>query len=215
MICYLLTQAFYVSLFATFGKDTLVARGWSSNVFLFLGAWFWALAEWLRLVSSNSYRLRSDAGIRGALLKATLFLTPNTVIGILALVAMYLTPPGLLSNGEMNALIVFLWWGVLTEPTRGFNVIISASLRGMNDTAVPSLLGILIMVMVGIPAAYYLGIILDLKANGVLGALLLEQTVRNLIMYYRWISLTKRWCTADGNGNSAVAFQRPRQGFLQ
>jgi Na+-driven multidrug efflux pump len=84
---------------------------------------------------------------------------------------------------------MFLLWGLLTEPTRGANIILSAALRGRSDTAVPSMIGIAGMLGIGLPAAYVFSVSLGFGADGVLAAMLLEQVARMCALFARWCSV--------------------------
>ncbi|MBU9722202.1 MULTISPECIES: MATE family efflux transporter [Bacillaceae] len=78
--------------------------------------------------------------------------------------------------------------GIILEPGRASNLVIISALRASGDAQFPVLMGIIVMWGVSVPLSYFLGIHLGYGLIGVWIALLLDEWIRAIIMYFRWRS---------------------------
>jgi putative MATE family efflux protein len=81
---------------------------------------------------------------------------------------------------------VLLWWTVLLEPGRTFNLVVINALRAAGDARFPVLAGIASMVMVLAGGSWWLGVHLGWGLVGVWIAYAADEWIRGLSMWARW-----------------------------
>jgi putative MATE family efflux protein len=86
---------------------------------------------------------------------------------------------------------VLLRLSVILEPGRVFNVVVISSLRATGDVGFPIQMAALSMWCVWVPLAYFLGLRLGLGLVGVWIAMITDEWLRGLLMYWRWKK--RRW----------------------
>ncbi len=79
-----------------------------------------------------------------------------------------------------------LWWTVLIEPGRTFNLIVINALRAAGDARFPVMAGALSMIFVLAGGAWVLGVHFGLGLVGVWIAYAADEWIRGLIMWRRW-----------------------------
>lgn len=84
-----------------------------------------------------------------------------------------------------------LWWTVLLEPGRTFNLVVINGLRAAGDARYPFLAGLASMVVVLAGGSWLLGIGLGWGLVGVWLAYAADEWLRGLLMWRRWAS--RRW----------------------
>jgi putative MATE family efflux protein len=80
---------------------------------------------------------------------------------------------------------------IILEPGRVFNVIVISSLRATGDVGFPIKMAVLSMWLVWVPLAWFLGLKLGLGLVGVWIAMMTDEWLRGLLMYWRWKK--RRW----------------------
>jgi putative MATE family efflux protein len=86
---------------------------------------------------------------------------------------------------------VLLWWTVLLEPGRTFNLVVINALRAAGDARYPVGVGALSMAVVLAGGSWWLGAHLGLGLVGVWIAYAADEWLRGLLMWRRWATL--RW----------------------
>jgi len=86
---------------------------------------------------------------------------------------------------------VLLWWTVLLEPGRTFNLVVINALRAAGDARYPVAAGAVSMALVLAGGSWLLGSVLGLGLVGVWIAYAADEWVRGLLMWRRWA--TQRW----------------------
>jgi Na+-driven multidrug efflux pump len=86
---------------------------------------------------------------------------------------------------------VLLRLAIILEPGRVFNVIVISSLRATGDVGFPIQMAVLSMWCVWVPLAWLLGLKLGLGLVGVWIAMMTDEWLRGLLMYWRWKK--RRW----------------------
>ena len=89
----------------------------------------------------------------------------------------------------IHAATVLLWWTVLLEPGRTFNLVVINALRAAGDARFPVLAGAASMVVVLAGGSWLLGSHFGLGLNGVWIAYIADEWLRGLIMWRRWATL--------------------------
>jgi putative MATE family efflux protein len=84
---------------------------------------------------------------------------------------------------------VLLWWTVLLEPGRTFNLVVINALRAAGDARYPVLAGAASMVVVLAGGSWLLGSQLGLGLPGVWIAYAADEWLRGLLMWRRWATL--------------------------
>lgn len=79
-----------------------------------------------------------------------------------------------------------LWWTVLLEPGRTFNLVVINALRAAGDARFPVLAGIASMVLVLAGGSWWLGVHLGWGLVGVWIAYIADEWIRGLAMWARW-----------------------------
>lgn len=89
------------------------------------------------------------------------------------------------------AAVTLLWWTVLLEPGRTFNLVVINALRAAGDARYPVVAGAASMVVVLAGGSWLLGSHLGLGLPGVWIAYAADEWLRGLLMWRRWATL--RW----------------------
>jgi Na+-driven multidrug efflux pump len=87
------------------------------------------------------------------------------------------------------AATVLLWWTVLLEPGRTFNLVVINALRAAGDARYPVVVGAFSMLIVLGGGSWLLGITLGLGLPGVWIAYAADEWLRGLLMWRRWATL--------------------------
>jgi putative MATE family efflux protein len=86
---------------------------------------------------------------------------------------------------------LLLRMAIILEPGRVFNVIVISSLRATGDVGFPIQMAVLSMWLVWVPLAWFLGLKLGWGLVGVWIAMMTDEWLRGLLMYWRWKK--RRW----------------------
>jgi Na+-driven multidrug efflux pump len=97
------------------------------------------------------------------------------------LLRLFTTEPAILTLGS-----ALLWWTVLLEPGRTFNLVVINALRAAGDARFPVLAGIASMVVVLAGGSWWLGVHLGWGLVGVWVAYAADEWIRGLAMWARW-----------------------------
>jgi putative MATE family efflux protein len=89
------------------------------------------------------------------------------------------------------AAVTLLWWTVLLEPGRTFNLVVINALRATGDARYPVQVGAVSMAVVLAGGSWLLGDVLGLGLVGVWIAYAADEWLRGLLMWRRWVRL--RW----------------------
>jgi Na+-driven multidrug efflux pump len=89
----------------------------------------------------------------------------------------------------IHAATVLLWWTVLLEPGRTFNLVVINALRATGDARYPVVAGAASMVLVLAGGSWLLGHTLGLGLVGLWIAYAADEWLRGLIMWRRWARL--------------------------
>ena len=84
---------------------------------------------------------------------------------------------------------VLLWWTVLLEPGRTFNLVVINALRAAGDARYPVLVGAGSMVVVLAGGSWLLGVHFEFGLPGVWVAYIADEWLRGLLMWRRWATL--------------------------
>jgi Na+-driven multidrug efflux pump len=105
-----------------------------------------------------------------------------------------LAGPWLLTQFTSDPAIValgctLLWWTVLVEPGRTFNLVVINALRAAGDARYPVLVGSASMAVVLAGGSWFLGVYLGWGLVGVWIAYAADEWIRGLLMWRRWATL--------------------------
>ena len=81
---------------------------------------------------------------------------------------------------------VLMWWTVLLEPGRTFNLVVINALRATGDARYPVMAGAASMLVILAGGSAFFGLVLGLGLPGVWIAYALDEWVRGLLMWRRW-----------------------------
>ncbi len=118
-------------------------------------------------------------------------LARGLVVSVAVAGAAALAGPWLLRLFTADAAIIaaagtLLWWTVLLEPGRTFNLVVINALRAAGDARYPVLVGSLSMLLVLAGGSWLLGVQLELGLPGVWIAYAADEWLRGLLMWRRW-----------------------------
>ena len=82
-----------------------------------------------------------------------------------------------------------LWWTVLLEPGRTFNLVVINALRAAGDARYPVIAGAASMAIVLAGGSWFLGVHLGWGLVGVWIAYAADEWIRGLLMWRRWATL--------------------------
>lgn len=89
----------------------------------------------------------------------------------------------------IDAATTLLWWTVLLEPGRTFNLVVINALRATGDARYPVLVGAGSMLVVLAGGSWFLGVTLQMGLAGVWIAYAADEWLRGLLMWRRWLQL--------------------------
>jgi Na+-driven multidrug efflux pump len=118
-------------------------------------------------------------------------LAVGLALSLLLAVTLALAGPWLLRLFTQDAHILatgalLLWWTVLLEPGRTFNLVVINALRAAGDARYPVMAGAASMVVVLAGGSWLLGEVLGLGLVGVWIAYAADEWLRGLLMWRRW-----------------------------
>ncbi|MFM7704569.1 MAG: MATE family efflux transporter, partial [Rubrivivax sp.] len=121
-------------------------------------------------------------------------LAMGLLVSLVATTAVALAGPWLLRGFTSDPQIVaagatLLWWTVLLEPGRTFNLVVINALRAAGDARYPVVVGAGSMVLVLAGGSWLLGHALGLGLVGVWIAYAADEWLRGLLMWRRWVRL--------------------------
>lgn len=97
------------------------------------------------------------------------------------LLAQFTHDPAIIATGSL-----LLWWTVLLEPGRTFNMVVINALRAAGDARYPVVAGAASMVLVLAGGSWLLGSVLGLGLVGLWIAYAADEWLRGLLMWARW-----------------------------
>jgi putative MATE family efflux protein len=127
---------------------------------------------------------QAHALVRRALARGLMISVAVTALAALcgpALLRLFSTDPSIVALGS-----VLLWWTVLLEPGRTFNLVVINALRAAGDARFPVLAGIASMAVVLAGGSWWLGVHLGWGLVGVWIAYAADEWIRGLTMWARW-----------------------------
>lgn len=121
-------------------------------------------------------------------------LARGLLVSVWVATAVAMAAPWLLRLFTQDAQIIatattLLWWTVLLEPGRTFNLVVINALRATGDARFPVLAGAASMVVVLAGGSWLLGVHLGLGLVGVWIAYAADEWLRGLLMWRRWARL--------------------------
>ncbi len=192
-IAYRLSYMVSVGVAATLGAQALATQAYTSQVMY--GVLLFGLATGMsveivvgHLIGAGqlhaAFRL-----VRRALL---LGLAVSLVVALMAAVAgrwlmgWFTSDPAIVAAGA-----TLLWWTVLLEPGRTFNLVVINALRATGDARYPVPAGAASMLIVLAGGSWFLGVHLGLGLVGLWIAYAADEWIRGLLMWRRWA--TQGW----------------------
>lgn len=115
-------------------------------------------------------------------------------LALLVSTAFALAGPWLLTRFTSDPAIValgctLLWWTVLVEPGRSFNLVVINALRAAGDARYPVVVGSASMAIVLAGGSWFMGVYLGWGLVGVWIAYAADEWIRGLLMWRRWATL--------------------------
>lgn len=116
------------------------------------------------------------------------------VLALVVSCAFALAGPWLLTQFTSDPAIItlgctLLWWTVLVEPGRSFNLVVINALRAAGDARYPVVVGSASMAIVLAGGSWFLGVHLGWGLVGVWIAYAADEWIRGLLMWRRWATL--------------------------
>jgi putative MATE family efflux protein len=116
------------------------------------------------------------------------------VLALIVSCAFALAGPWLMTQFTSDPAIIalgctLLWWTVLVEPGRSFNLVVINALRAAGDARYPVVVGSASMAIVLAGGSWFLGVHLGWGLVGVWIAYAADEWIRGLLMWRRWATL--------------------------
>jgi len=192
-IAYRLSYMVSVGVAATLGAQALAAQAYTSQVMY--GVLLFGLATGMSVEIVVGHLIGAGqlhAAHRLVRRALALGLAVSVIVALAAalagrwLLGQFTNDPAIIAAGA-----ALLWWTVLLEPGRTFNLVVINALRATGDARYPVLAGTASMVIVLAGGSWFLGLHLELGLVGLWIAYAADEWIRGLLMWRRWA--TQGW----------------------
>lgn len=192
-LSYQFSQIVITSFVALLGSSALAARVYILNISMVCFLFTTAIAQGTQLlvaryIGGKQYDRALHRGIKTLKISMFVSLATSLVIALIGkpLLELFTNDPEIIAIG-----LPVLWAIVFIEPGRAMNIVLMGSLKSAGDVRFPVIIGVISMWGVAVLISYFLGIVFGLGLLGVWIAQGLDEWVRGIFAYKRWLS--KPW----------------------
>lgn len=185
-----------ITYFVTFfGVVAITTKVITYNIMLLIMIFSYSMGQATQIIVGHLVGAKEHQKAYG---QAMLSLKISTLVSLVIALVCFFTSEHLLALFTSNRDIietgkVLLALSILLEPGRAFNFVLSSSLKASGDIRFPTVLGVISMWGLCVPAAFIMGNVLGFGLKGVWLAFILDEWLRGLIFLYRW--KRKGWIT--------------------
>jgi Na+-driven multidrug efflux pump len=192
-IAYRLSYMVSVGVAATFGAQALATQAYTSQIMY--GVLLFGLATGMSVEIVVGHQVGSGR-LHDAHRLVRRALVLGLAVSVTVALAAALTGPWLLGCFTNDSRIIdagamLLWWTVLLEPGRTFNLVVINALRATGDARYPVTAGAASMLVVLAGGSWLLGAHFGLGLVGLWIAYAADEWIRGLLMWRRWA--TQGW----------------------
>ncbi len=192
-LSYQFSQVVITGFVAVLGSGALAARIYILNISMLCYLFTLAIAQGTQLlvaryIGGKQYNRAMHRGIKTLKISMLVSLLTSLVIAFIGkpLLELFTNDPEIIAIG-----LPVLWAIVFIEPGRAMNIVLMGSLKAAGDVKFPVIIGVISMWGVAVLFSYMLGIVFGLGLLGVWIAQGMDEWVRGIFAYKRW--LTKPW----------------------
>jgi putative MATE family efflux protein len=192
-MCYWTAFVFVTTFVARLGPDALATQTYVLNIQRFAMLFSFSIGLGTEILIGHLIGAGEYEKAYRALLRS---LRTGLILVSVAIVCVAAAAPMLLGAFTKSATIlaagtILLRMAVILEPGRVFNVVVISSLRATGDVWFPIKMAALSMWCIWVPLAWFLGIHMGFGLIGVWIAMMTDEWLRGVLMYWRW--KTRRW----------------------
>jgi putative MATE family efflux protein len=192
-MCYWSAFITVTTFIARMGPDALAEQSYVLNIQRFAMLFSFSIGLGTEILIGHLVGAGQFEDAYKALLKS---LRTGLILVSVAIVCVAVMAPVLLGAFTKSAVIlatgtILLRLAVILEPGRVFNVIVISSLRATGDVYFPIKMAALSMWCVWVPLAYFLGVKMHFGLVGVWIAMMTDEWLRGVLMFWRWKS--RKW----------------------
>jgi putative MATE family efflux protein len=192
-MCYWSAFVLVTTFIARMGPDALAEQSYVLNIQRFAMLFSFSIGLGTEILIGHLVGAGQFEDAYKALLKS---LRTGLILVSVAIVCVAAMAPVLLGAFTKSAAIlatgtILLRLAVILEPGRVFNVIVISSLRATGDVYFPIKMAALSMWCVWVPLAYFLGVRMHFGLIGVWIAMMTDEWLRGVLMFWRWKS--RKW----------------------
>ncbi|MBU9710924.1 MATE family efflux transporter [Evansella tamaricis] len=189
-LSYNMSQIVITVFITILGATALATRVYTQNLLMLLVIFSMAMSKGMQIYIGQlvgagkmdfAYR-EMYRGLKWALGVAMAVAVIITISGD-TLFSFFTSDPDIITLGT-----TLLLFGLILEPGRTSNLVIISALRASGDAQFPVIMGIVVMWGVSVPFSYILGIHFGYGLIGVWIALILDEWIRAVLMFFRWRS---------------------------
>jgi putative MATE family efflux protein len=192
-MCYWSAFVLVTTFIARMGPDALAEQSYVLNIQRFAMLFSFSIGLGTEILIGH---LVGAGQFEDAYQAAARSLRTGLILVSVAIVCVAAMAPVLLGAFTKSAAIlatgtILLRLAVILEPGRVFNVIVISSLRATGDVYFPIKMAALSMWCVWVPLAYFLGVRMHYGLIGVWIAMMTDEWLRGVLMFWRWKS--RKW----------------------
>ncbi|SHM40414.1 MATE family efflux transporter [Gracilibacillus kekensis] len=188
-----LSQLIITVFITLLGANALATRVYTQNLMNFMTVFSVSVAKGMQimigqLVGAGKIEEAYRQMFKGLRVSIVIALSIGTIIAFFSesLLGIFTDDAEIIALGS-----ILLFLGVILEPGRTFNLVIISSLRAAGDARFPVVVGIISMWGVSVTLAYIFGISLGFGLIGIWIAIILDEWLRGILMFFRWRS--RKW----------------------
>lgn len=196
-LSYQFSQIAITGFVALLGSGALAARVYILNISMVCYLFTTAIAEGTQLlvaryIGGKQYDRAMHRGIKTLKISMLVSFATSLSIALIGdpLLKAFTNDPEIIAIG-----LPVLWAIVFIEPGRAMNIVLMGSLKSAGDVRFPVIIGVICMWGVAVLLSYFFGIHLGLGLLGIWIAQGLDEWIRGLFAYKRWLS--KPWKRKD------------------
>ncbi|RSK29426.1 MATE family efflux transporter [Bacillus sp. HMF5848] len=189
-LSYNVSQMVIMYFIAMMGTEAITTKVYTQNIMMFIFLFTVAVAQGTQIlighmVGAKKYEEAYNRCLKSLRLTIVVAILLAFIFSLVSkqLLQIFTTSPDIITVG-----VTLIWLTILLEPGRAFNLIIINALRAAGDVRFPVYIGVLSMWGVSVTISYVLGVTFGLGLVGVWIALIVDEWLRGIIMYFRWRS---------------------------
>lgn len=188
-ISYTISQMIITGIIASFGVAMVTSKIYTQNItaVIFTVAASLSLANQIIVGRYIGLDLKNHAKS-----VTNILLLKSVGVALLTATALALSSSfiiSILTDNEFiqQTVMILVWMGLLLEPARMINEIIIGALNTVGDVKFPTMVSIIVTYIFTVPMSYIIGVYFGYGLVGVWIVFILDEWIRSIILYIRWM----------------------------